>query len=222
MSEERVKRLVYDIGYILILAVLVGFGIYFMQRPRVGTLDMNRVISGLGIQNRLQEDERRWQNELMVRLDEFKEKLRVKVEPLNIQVDKAADEATRNKLREQIGLARREFQENAELIAQEYQRHGDEVRRNLRTKVDPSVRKVARSRHLDVIIDAEGGKGILYANKRVDVTEMVVEEVRKAYSVEDLVTLDQPATQVAPLPQRNTAKPVKKMGGRDALSSKSL
>jgi len=220
MAEEKTKRLVYDIAYLFVLAILIGVSIYFMRKPRVGVLDMNQVVIGLGIQNRIQDDDKRQQNESFVRLDALKEKLRVRLDPLNAQLDRATDEATKNKIKDQVVIVRREFQESAERIAQEYQRRREDLRRNIRAKIDPAIRDVARSRRLDVIIDAEGGRGIFYAHKRADVTSEVVAAVRKAHNTEELMAVDQPSAEVSPLPQRSAPEPVKAVTGAAGSGAK--
>ena len=186
----------YEAVYAGLVVLLVGLAIYLIGRPRVGVVDLRQVATSLGVSDQLAAEENRWMVESQVRSDELKENLRKQLEPLSKELEQATDNAARARIREQIGRARQQSQDAVAQLLQEYQGHRDRVRREFRKRLDPVIRKIARSRRLDLVAEWSGGNGVVYASSRADITPDVVEQARDIFKGVDWASAGSPTNRV--------------------------
>lgn len=184
-SERNRSANKLDVVYFVMLATLLVVALFFMGKPRVGTIDLGRVASELGVEQSVVEDAQKWREAAM---DDFK-RLRDEYQLLGKGVQSKAAEAQTEEeklaLRKAMTEATRAYYESSAEVRERVRKHEQQVLRTFRERLDPFVREVARHRRLWLVLDRSAR--LVYSTTQIDITDDVIR--RAAHSFETMTGL---------------------------------
>ena len=187
-----------EIVYIVILVVLFVYVALWANAPRVGVLDLRRLTNAVGMDTRMAKDYAEKQKEAQQKLSKVQAQIADATASLNKELQTATG-AKREELVTQLAAIQRPFLEEATAIRNDAQRHRGQVLGTFRRRIQPSLEKVSRRRHLDVVMDPS--VSVLYATRRVDITDEVVKDCKPLFKP------DLPLIDLTLLPARTTEEP---------------
>ncbi|MEI6970427.1 MAG: OmpH family outer membrane protein [bacterium] len=189
MADDRKSRIWLDVALVGIPLLLVAAGAYlsFMRAPKsaVAVINMDRVLQETGVTERVRDAERRWMNTVSPRINEVAERTSTQALELEAQIAKAADSTARKALQGNLRRLQAEAQAAVDRSRQDFLLYREGLRREIRAKVDPAVRNIARARRCDVVIDSGDGRSVLYARAAVDITDEVIKDARSVLAKVD-------------------------------------
>jgi|GEM_PF-6021567 len=219
MADETKPRItVADGAFIVILAILMATGIFYLRAQKTGVIDGMKVMRQLGVENVLARQRATNATRATVKADAMKERFRSELEALNAKLEKTSNPDEKGRIQRQIANRQKEASEAIEAIRQDLQLHYIEDIRRYREALEPVIAKIARKRRIDVVLDSSGGMAIMYANKRVDITDEVLKEMSGKFSAESLFAEQEgavampSASETRELPDNNAVQPKERSG----------
>ena len=178
-TNGRGKLRFFELAYVVGLAILLIYAIFFMNPHRVGVLDVARVARETGVLERMQKEERGLQEEARERLGKLQQAHILKVNELGRKLKSAASESEKSRFQGEIDSLQETFQQTVSAARQELQRHEAQMFATFRKRLMPHVEKVASKRRLDVVLDP--ATTVLITKKAPDITADVVKAVRDVF-----------------------------------------
>lgn len=182
MSDDRKSRVLLDAGLFVVPLILVCAGIYlsFIRVPKSGVavLNMDRVLQETGVADRVRDAERRFMNTIVPQINESTERARTQGAALEAQLARTTDDAAKKLLQEKIRRIQTETQTAVDRSRQEFLLYREGVKRDIRAKLDPVVRTIARAGRYDVVVDSGDGRTVVYVRTAVDITDQVIKDAR--------------------------------------------
>lgn len=206
-SQRRGRLPIFELVYVAGLAVLLIYAIFFMNPHRVGVLDVARVARETGVLERMQREERGLQDEARSRLGKLQQAHTQKINDLGRKLKNAGSESEKTRLQGEIDSLQDAFQQSVTAARQNLQRHEAQMFATFRKRLMPHVEKVARKRHLDIVLDP--ATTVLITKKAPDITEAVVAAVR------DVFLPSQPLIDLSLIETRSAPGAVKWAGGEE-------
>ena len=198
MADERIHRFAYDAIIMVVIIALLCVGIYYMRMPRVAILDVKRLAGETGAAEKMRKDEEKYMTAAAGRMGRLDEQLKTAMAAMESQLAKAADDSAKAKIRQDMFQLRARAQETAEQEKKEYQKYRESAYKSFRAAVDPVVMTIARSKHLDLVLDSQEGRLVMYARRKVDITDAAIKDSREALSKLDVGRVEQPGAAAAP------------------------
>lgn len=183
MSETKKRSVnLYEIVYVAVLVVLLVFGMFFLGRPKTGVLDVGRVVSGLGMDVRMDEDSKEWEESAGAELKKLEDDFAQQTGDIQARID-AATGADREKLRQELKDTNRAFVRESSAVRGRVRAHQREVVGTFRARLQPFINNVAEKKRLRLVFERSGSR-VLYSVSGIDITEAVIEEARPAFEQE--------------------------------------
>ena len=168
----------YEILYILALVAILGISIYFLNPHRVGVLDLPRVARSLGVAERMNTDDRAFQEDAFDRMTKLQKEKAPRINELSRKA-KNATGSEKSLLEANFEEAQNELQLQINTIKGEAQRHQNQMVVTFRKRLQPHVEAIARKKKMDVILDPNAG--VIYARSPIDVTDLVIAAARDSF-----------------------------------------
>lgn len=168
------------------LSVLVILGAFLLTGTLFGQvkmryIDSNKILATLPeakeLQNKLQKLQETYRSEYQQLVQQYQEQAKqLETQSLLLSPEKKAE-----KQRQLQDLAAKIQQYEAEKFGAqgEYYKKSQELQQPLIEKIQKVVEKIAQQNGYDVIIDVATA-GLVYINPKLDVTDIVIEELQKA------------------------------------------
>ncbi len=170
---------IVEVVYVVGLAILLIYAVFFMNPHRVGVLDVARVARETGVLDRMQREERGLQDEARERLGKLQQAHVQKINDLSRKLKNAGSEPDKTRIQGEIDSLQDAFQQSIAAARQNLQRHEAQMFATFRKRLMPHVEKIARKRRLDIVLDP--ATTVLITKKAPDLTEEVVAAVRDVF-----------------------------------------
>jgi Skp family chaperone for outer membrane proteins len=195
LNEKRTIRW-YEIIYVLVLIVLLGFSVLFMNPHKVAVLDIDRVFKELGMPQKIEKD--RAKLDAFVKGSALLQAYNTRMNALKEKLDAARTQIEKDKIQAQVKAANAQFQESLAPIQASLQSYEAGVVATFRRRLQPFVAKAAQKRKVDIVMYA--GPNLLYVRSKADLTDDVIKE-SKAMFEKDMQLID-PALGGKPSPRK--------------------
>lgn len=195
LNEKRTIRW-YEIIYVLVLIVLLGFSVLFMNPHKVAVLDIDRVFKELGMPQKIEKD--RVKLDAFVKGSALLQAYNTRMNALKEKLDAARTQIEKDKIQAQVKAANAQFQESLAPIQASLQSYEAGVVATFRRRLQPFVAKAAQKRKVDIVMYA--GPNLLYVRSKADLTDDVIKE-SKAMFEKDMQLID-PALGGKPSPRK--------------------
>ena len=195
LNEKRTIRW-YEIIYVLVLIVLLGFSVLFMNPHKVAILDIDRVFKELGMPQKIEKD--RAKLDAFVKGSALLQAYNTRMNALKEKLDAARTQIEKDKIQAQVKAANAQFQESLAPIQASLQSYEAGVVATFRRRLQPFVAKAAQKRKVDIVMYA--GPNLLYVRSKADLTDDVIKE-SKAMFEKDMQLID-PALGGKPSPRK--------------------
>jgi Skp family chaperone for outer membrane proteins len=150
-----------------------------MSRPRVGVLDLGRVAKGLGLDERILEDDETRRQEAEIELKALQIEFKALKEQQETRNAAAETEAQKQAVQDEFARTARELRSRSVDVRRRLVRHRNEVARTFRKRLQPAILDVAQRRRLWVLLDSRAP--LFYVTRQVDMTDAVVEAARPIF-----------------------------------------
>lgn len=179
MNERRTIRW-YEIIYVLVLILILGFSVLFMNPHKVAILDIDRVFKELGMPQKIEKD--RAKLEPFIKGSALLQAYNTRMNGLKEKLDDARTQADREKIQAQVKSANAQFQESLAPIQSSLQSYEAGVVATFRRRLQPFVAKAAQKRRVDVVLYS--GPNVLYVRNKADITDDVIKESKAMFEKE--------------------------------------
>ncbi len=195
MNERRKIRW-YEVIYVLVLILILGFSVLYMNPHKVAVLDIDRVFKELGMQQKIEKE--RAKLEPFIKGSALLTAYNTRMNGLKEKLDNARTPVDREKIQSQVKAANAQFQEALAPIQSALQSFESGVVATFRRRLQPAVAKAAQKRRVDVVLYS--GPSVLYVRNKADITDDVIKEAKSAFE-KDYPLID-PALGGKPSPRR--------------------
>jgi len=169
----------YEIVIVAVFLVLVAATVYQVRRERVGLVDLDEVAGQLGKRQMISQEYLEWHKAAVTRVDALEKEFQARSRELDAKLMQSTDESEKARVKQELEEIGNNMRASARQTYLDLQKHRDELVVEFRKQVHPIVTAVARRRRLDIVLELGSG-GVVYGNKRVDITEEVVKQARAA------------------------------------------
>jgi Skp family chaperone for outer membrane proteins len=186
MEEGSKKRVnLSEVAYIGMLVILLGVVIFYMGRPRIGLMDVGRVTRALGIESQVTTEAKEWEARALAEAKRLQQDFDEQTATLRRRMDEAGTAAEKEALQKEMRAANVTLQRDTGAVRERLNAHNREMLSSFRSRLQPFVDRVARRKHLWMILDR--GVGVVYAGRQVDVTDEVVQAAKGGFDKEPLL-----------------------------------
>lgn len=175
--NERRKIRWYEVIYVLVLILILGFSVMYMNPHKVAVLDIDRVFKELGMPQKI--DKERSKLEPFIKGSALLTAYNTRMNGLKEKLDNARTPAEREKIQSQVKAANAQFQEALAPIQSALQSFESGVVATFRRRLQPSVAKAAQKRRVDVVLYS--GPSVLYVRNKADITDDVIKEAKSSF-----------------------------------------
>lgn len=177
MSERSVRIRWYEVVYLALLVAFVGLSIYFIGRPKVGLVDIRKISEEIGVTKQRTEEYNIWRAEALERIKAVNLSVDEKVAATEAKLKKTRRKADKEELEVELVRLRKSRAKSIEMIRKDLSDRWRAASVAYREQLDPIIKKVARKKRLDIVLEA-GKTGVAYATKRAVITDDVIAEAR--------------------------------------------
>jgi len=174
MAEEQPRKgglRWYEIVFFAVVVLLIGINLYGRKSQKIGVVDVQQVAKACGIDARMNENMRQWEQEARRQLAELQEEVQTKAAEVEAQLSSAADDAERERIQAEIQALRRESSQRNTGIRNDLRRRRADELAAIETQIRALVSDVAGRRNYDIVLAAS--QGVLLAAPTADLTEEV-------------------------------------------------
>lgn len=164
----------YEILYALILVALLFFGLVLNRPYRVGVVDLEKVMSSLGISDVISEHRRVIQEDLKQTLSDLRSDYQQEYSTLTGQTESAS--STDAGANSGMVALEAEARQQAGAAMMESRRVQQEALTEYRSRLQPYISEVANKRRLSLVLNRTSQA--LYVLRSIDVTQDVIDAAR--------------------------------------------
>lgn len=161
--------------YIFIIAAIFLASLSIQAQSKVGTVNINTVLSKLPELIKVQEDIKKYNDELGTTLEEKITAYQAKIDAYKKEEATYSDLMKKTKQQEIIGLENdiNKFRENGSKLVQLRQ---DELMRPLYKKISDMIEVVAKEEKYSQVLTTDGNE-FAYADAKFDITQIVMQKL---------------------------------------------
>ncbi len=193
MAEKKKSLGMFEIVYILMLALLLIVSVIYMGKPRVGIINLALAAQELGVTPLIETDVSQWREIASGDLEKVNAEYQAISKSMKAEFDAATSDEQKIELKKQMNSMSREYSTRILKIKGRVQRHQQKVLLTFRKRLNPFIVKVARKRKLWMVFD--NSARLVYSTKQVDITDAVVEAAQYLFDKqENLLDVDEELT----------------------------
>lgn len=198
MAEKKSLGM-FEVVYILMLAVLLIVSVVYMGKPRIGIINLAIAAQELGVTPLIEADVTQWREIAAGDLKKVNEEYMAVSKGMKAEFDKAKSDEQKSELKKQMNAMSREYSARILKIKGGVQEHQQRILLTFRKRINPFITEIARKRKLWIVFD--NSARLVYSTKQVDITGAVIEASRDLFFKQEslldadatLVTEDLPA-----------------------------
>ncbi len=175
MKEGAIRW--FELGYVVALLLLLAVGWRWMNRGRVGVVDVAHVAVELGLQDVLEEETDAIRRQAQQQVERLRQEWEAEQRTMREAYEATDDEADRQALREQMMRRQARMEMNMAALRQGLQQQQRGLVTGFRDTIAPAVRNAARDARVELVL--ESGPSVLYRRDRNDLTQAVIQHGRK-------------------------------------------
>jgi len=150
-------------------------------RPRMGVLDGTRIARELGFESDFAADVKNWERRAAEDQKRAQQKLSEQTAALRQRLADAGTDEEKAALEKEAREADLAFQRESAALREQLRTYSRKAIASFRARLQPFVEKVARRKHLWVVVERAG---VVYAVQQADITEEVTAAARGAFDQE--------------------------------------
>lgn len=171
------------LDYILILCCIVCVAIcaylYYNRAPKIAYVDLPKVYNQFELKKELEKKYENTKNQRLLLLDSMKLKLKQMANVLSGQKNTKSDAfkkdlMTFNNLKQEFQLKERDFSENDQMQASEYEKQ-------IWTRVNGYTKEFSKENSFDILLGADGSGILMNINEKYDCTESFIKYINAKY-----------------------------------------
>ena len=176
--------------FLFIIFILAGLGLQAQKSIKVGYVDMEYILQNVPeyqqASKQLEERVKEWQKEIEQKnreIDEMKATLQNERALLTPQLIEEREEEIAYQQQQAKDYEQKRFGPEGDYILQKKQ-----LVRPIQDQVFTAVQEIAENRNLDFIFDRNSESGMLFANKRYDVSDQVLRSINRTSNRKQIET----------------------------------
>ncbi len=183
MAEKKKSLGMFEIVYILMLALLLIVSVIYMGKPRVGIINLALAAQDLGVTPLIEADVSQWREIASGDLKKVNAEYQAISKAMKAEFDAATSNEQKIELKKQMNSMSREYSARILKIKGGVQQHQQRILLTFRKRLNPFITQVARKRKLWIVLD--NSARLVYSTKQVDITDAVVGEAQDLFDKQD-------------------------------------
>jgi Skp family chaperone for outer membrane proteins len=159
---------------------LLVLAVFYMGKPRVGIINLGRVASELGVEQKIVEDAQKWRENAAEDFQKLKAEYQTLGKGVQAKAAGAQSDEAKLALRQEVTEATKDYYESSAKVRARVAKHQQEVLQTFRNRLDPFVREVSRKRRLWLGLDQSAR--LVYATSKIDITDEVIKKAKPTFA----------------------------------------